>query len=423
MKPLPGKTTKAQPRPLPPHLKSKLKKQLDDWLDSRVIEPAPPNSPWSSPLVPVKKKNGETRWAVDYRVLIQFTVKDHRPIPNVMEKLANIKSTNRKLLRYFGSIDLQSAFNHTEVAEDSKIKTAITTPLGLFVFKKMGFGLQNAPGAFSDLVRALENRIAKNTKLAEQALMYFDDALLCASTWKDFMEILEAFLKACKDMDLRINPKKCTFGLRTVTWLGHELSDEGIRPAKTLTDTIRNWSTPQNVKELRSLFGTFSYYRRFIHGFAERTAAMRKLLQKDAEFVWTKQHDTEMEDLKEALTTKPILAHPDFTDNAKTFVLYVDSSKTGVGAVLMQEQPVKQKDGSTKMMEVVPAYGSKALNQAEQHYGAYKKELLGIIYDLNHFRYYLQSKRFIICTDHKGLEWLTKTRASGNAAMVYRKVR
>ena len=138
---IPGKTAHAMPRPLPPHLKANLKKQLDDWLDSGVIEPAPPNCPWSSPLVPVKKKNGETRWAVDYRALNQITVKDQRPIPNILERIANLKSTDRKPLRYFGSIDLQSAFNHIEVAEDSRIKTTITTPMGLFTYNKMGFGL------------------------------------------------------------------------------------------------------------------------------------------------------------------------------------------------------------------------------------------------------------------------------------------
>ena len=110
----------------------------------------------------------------------------------------------------------------------------------------------------------------------------------------------------------------------------------------------------------------------------------------------------------------------ELTSNSKPFTVYVDSSKTGVGAVIMQEQLVKQKDGTSKNLEVVIAYASKALNQAEQHYSAYKKELLGIVYALNHFRYYIQGKRFLVCTDHRGLEWLMTTRAKGNVAMIYR---
>lgn len=416
----PGKTVKANPRPLPPHLKENLQKQLDAWLASGVISPAPPDCPFSSPMVPVKKKNGEIRWAVDYRALNNITTKDHRPIPNVFEKLSSLKTTTRKPLRYFGSIDLIQAFNHIEVDDESKVKTAITTPQGLWIFNKMPFGVATGPQTFSELIRILEQRLKKQTKLASQILVYFDDALLCASSWSEFLEVLEAFLNVCQNMNLKINPKKCSFGLPSMKWLGHELSDQGIQPADDLTETIKNWPKPQNVGDLRSLFGTFSYYRRFISNFAERTEKMRKLLLKDTPFEWTQEHTREMQDLQKALTSKPILAHPDFSANSKPFIVYVDSSKTGVGAVLMQEQDVHSSGGTPKKMEVVIAYASKALNQAEQHYSAYKKELLGVVYALNHFRYFLLGKKFLICTDHKGLEWLMTTRAKGNVAMIYR---
>jgi len=416
----PGRTVKSIPRPLPPHLKADLKRQLEEWQANGVIEPAPPNCPWSSPLLPVRKKDGTFRWAVDMRKLNNISIQDHRPIPNVSERLSNLKANSRKPLRYFGSIDLLSAYNHIELDEESQLKTAITTDFGLFIHKRMCFGLSSAPGVFADLIRVLERKLEQRTKLASQILLYFDDALICASSWAEFLNLLEALLLVCRELDLRINPKKCVFGLPSVTWLGHELSDQGIRPAPDLVNTIKNWPEPKNVSELRSLFGTFSYYRRFVPKFAERTEHLRKLLLKDAPFKWTRDHAAEMSDLQQALTTKPILAHPDFTPESHPFALYVDSSRTGVGAVLMQKQAVPQPDGTVKDMEVVIAYASKALNSTEQHYSAYKKELYGLVHAINHFRYYLLGKKFKVCTDHRGLEWLMSTRAKSNGPLVYR---
>lgn len=416
----PGRSVKASPRPLPPNLKENLREQLDAWLQTGVIEPAPPGCPFSSPMVPVKKKNGQIRWAVDYRELNKITYKDHRPIPNILEKLSSLKVTERKPLNYFGTVDLTQAFHHIAMDEESKLKTAITTPLGLFCFRRMPFGLHGAPQAFSELIRILESNIEQNTSLAKQILIYFDDALICGSTWEEFLTLMRVFLEQCRRMNLKINPKKCSLGNKSTKWLGHELSNKGIAPAKELTQTIENWPTPTSVADLRSLFGTFSYYRRFIPNFAQRTLKMRTLLQKDVPFHWTKEHTMEMNDLKNSLCSTPILAHPDFSPGSRPFIVYVDSSKSGVGVVLMQEQPVTTKDGQTKWMEVVIAYASKSLTTGEQHYGAYKKELLGVVYALNHFRYYLLGKKFLICTDHRALQWLMNTRSKNNPGLIYR---
>jgi RNase H-like domain found in reverse transcriptase len=180
-----------------------------------------------------------------------------------------------------------------------------------------------------------------------------------------------------------------------------------------------NWPIPTNITELRAMFGTFSYYRRFVHDFAHRTTQMRKLLQKDTTFKWTNEHTKEMEDLKNALCSKPILAHHDFSEEAEPFVVYVDSSKTGIGAVLMQKQVICH-NWENREEEIVIFYAPKALSVSEQHYGAYKKELLGIVYAVNHFRYYLLGKKFIICTDHKALEWLINTRSPNTPNLLYR---
>lgn len=414
-----GKTVKSQLRPLPPHLKENFKTQLDAWLDKGIVEKTTSACPYSSPLVPVKKKNGNIRWAVDFRRLNNISKKDHRPIPNVFERLSSLKATSRKPLRYYGCLDLQDAFHNIPIAEDSRDKTAVITPFGLYRFLRMPFGLHIAPQVFAELVGKLEDKLKELSKKSDQILIYFDDCLICGSTFEEFMELLELFLNVLRTMNLKINPGKCQLGLSSTKWLGHEISDEGIKPAQELTNTVKDWPTPRSVTELRAFFGTISYYRRFIPRFAERTNQMRKLLQKNTPFIWTEKQETEMKDLKEALCTKPILGHPDFTKDANPFILYVDSSKTGVGAVISQEQTLEY-NNKTQEAEVVIAYGSRTLTTGEQHYSAYKKELLGMVYAIHHFKYYLYGRKFIVRTDHRALEWLLKTRTQNAPSLLYR---
>jgi hypothetical protein len=175
-------------------LKKNLKEQLDAWVKKGVVEKASTACPFSSPLVAVKKKNGQIRWAVDYRALNSISRKDHRPIPNVFEKLSTLKAGSRKSLRFYGALDLVDAFLNIPIVEEDRDKTAITTPFGLYRFLKMPFGLHGAPQAFAELIRLLEERIENATDLSEQILIYFDDCLLCASPWEEFLSLLDIFL-------------------------------------------------------------------------------------------------------------------------------------------------------------------------------------------------------------------------------------
>jgi hypothetical protein len=211
-----GKTCKAAVRPLPPHLKDDFRKQLDAWLDKGIVERAPDSCPFSSPLVPVKKKNGQIRWAVDFRQLNAISRKDHRPVPNVFERLASLKSTVRKPLRYFACLDLQDAFHNIPMDEDSRDKTAIVTPFGLFRFLRMPFGLSGAPAAFAEMVRLLEELLeGENPLLALQILIYFDDCLLCAQDWKEFLILLRLLFKTLRQMNLKMGPDKL---YRKIPW-------------------------------------------------------------------------------------------------------------------------------------------------------------------------------------------------------------
>ena len=235
-----GKTVKAACRPLPPHLKKNLKEQLDAWVSKGVVEKASSACPFSSPLVPVKKKNGQIRWAVDYRALNSISRKDHRPIPNVFEKLSSLKAGSRKPLRFYGALDLVDAFLNIPIVEEDRDKTAIITPFGLYRFLRMPFGLHGAPQAFAELIRLLEDRIGESTELAEQILIYFDDCLLCGSTWEEFLLLLEVFLTQLRKIHLKINIKKCQLGLPSIKWLDMNY------PTK-VSNLLRNLRVPSKI--------------------------------------------------------------------------------------------------------------------------------------------------------------------------------
>jgi Reverse transcriptase (RNA-dependent DNA polymerase) len=232
----PSKTCNTPLRPLRPHLKESFKEQLDAWLEKGIVERANDSCQFSSTLVPVHKKNGGIRWAVDFQNLNKITRKDRRPVLNVFDKLASLKADTQKSFRYFASLDLQDAFHNIEMAdEQSKDATAIITPYGLYRFLQLPFGLASAPNVFSDIINLLLEKIQKiYPKLAPQILVYFDDGLICAQDWREFLQVLRLFLQALRRMGLKLNAKKCNLAVSSIKWLDHKVSDQGICPDSQL---------------------------------------------------------------------------------------------------------------------------------------------------------------------------------------------
>jgi hypothetical protein len=417
-----GKTCKSHLRPLPPYLREDFKTQLQSWIEKDIVTRAPGTGTFSSALVPVRKKCGAVRWCIDYRNLNAITKVDVRPVPNIMDKLASLKQTGK--LKVFGTVDLADAYFNIPVHAADQEKTAINTPFGLYQFRRMPFGLAGAPAVFNELIFRLTELMeaidpTPDKHLSKRVLIYFDDLILTARDWAEFKQVVTLLLKALQKANLKIKPTKTVLGCRSVKFLGHLISDQGLQPDDSLTTTIRNWPKPTNLKEVRALFGTLSYYRKFIRNFAARTANIRKALKSTESFQWTRQAQDEFEELKGCLISKPILSHPDFSPKAKPFILYVDTSSQGIGAVLSQEQEIEH-EGKRVQAETVIAYASKSLTSGESHYGAYKLELSGLVFAVTHFRYYLLGKKFKIRTDHKGLEWLRNRPAKALPALIYR---
>ena len=370
------------PRRLPIHKRNEAKEQVENMLNQGVIEPSA--SPWSSPVVLVKKKDGSMRFCVDYRKLNDVTKKDSYPLPRINDSLDRLEGA-----KWFSTLDLSSGYWQIEMDGQDMEKTAFATESGFFHFNVMPFGLCNAPATFERLMEQVLHGLQW-----EACLVYLDDIIVFGQTFEQEIQRLREVFQRMRDANLKLSPKKCTLFKKEVAFLGHVVSSEGVSTDPSKIAAVENWPRPTTVREVRSFAGLCSYYRRFVREFARIARPLHKLTEKGTRFEWTSECETAFNTLKMALTSSPILAFP---QEAGTFILDTDASNDGVGAVLSQVQ-----DGH----ERVVAYFSRALAKAERQYCVTRKELLALVAGVKHFHPYIYGSEFLIRTDHAALRWL-----------------
>ncbi|KRX33622.1 Retrovirus-related Pol polyprotein from transposon 17.6 [Trichinella murrelli] len=269
-------------------------------------------------------------------------------------------------------------------------KTAFTTPYGLYQFKVKPFGLFNAPGTIQRLMETSLRGL-----VGSKCLVYLEDMTetFCRIT-KEHTTRLQDVLDHLRKVGLKVKPEKCQLMKRKVAYLGHIISEKGIATDPSKTRAVKEWQAPSCVSELRQFLGLASYYRKFVNGFASIAAPLHRLLEGDAEWKWTEDCQVAFDALKHQLTSAPILAYPDFR---RRFLVDVDASGDGLGAVL------SQKDGSK---ERVVAYASRSLTKPERRYCVTRREMLRLVCALREFRPYLYGQRVLVRTDHSCLRWL-----------------
>lgn len=360
--------------------------EVNKMLKRDIIRPS--ESPWSSPVVLVRKKDGSWRFCVDYRRLNKVTKKDVYPLPRIDDTLDCLKGA-----RYFSSMDLYSGYWQIEVDEADREKTAFVTSEGLYEFKVMPFGLCNAPATFE---RTMDN-LLRHLKW-KMCLCYLDDIVVFSHTFPEHLRRLHCVLSCIQEAGLVLNPKKCQFGANEIKILGHLVSEQGVKPDPDKVAAVYNFPPPKTVHDVRSFLGLCSYYRRFIRNFCSRAKPLQELLKGGAGFCWNQDQRDSFNDLKSALTSQPILAL--FDEDAPT-ELHTDASGYGIGAVLVQQQDEKER---------VIAYASRTLSKAEKNYSTTERECLAAIWAIAKFRPYLFGKSFKIMTDHHSLCWLANLR-------------
>jgi len=371
----------------PPVHKDEINRQVNDMLKNDIIKTS--TSPYNSPLWIVPKKadsKGNKRWrlVIDFRALNEKTLGDAYPLPNISDILDQIGSA-----KYFSVFDLASGFHQIPMSEADAPKTAFSTPFGHYEYKRMPFGLKNAPATFQRLM----DRVLSGLQGIE-LFVYLDDIVIYASSLTEHNRKFHKLAERLRSANLRLQPDKCEFLRKEVTYLGHVINETGVKPDPKKVEAVLNFPRPKNVKNIKQFLGLAGYYRRFLNNFSKTARPLTALLKKDEPFVWQEPQETAFVTLRNQLCTEPLLQHPDFT---RPFVLTTDASGYAIGGILSQGDVGKDKP---------IAYASRLLNKAEQNYSTIEKESLAIVYCVNHFRPYLYGNKFTIVTDHKPLEWL-----------------
>ncbi|GFY26680.1 retrovirus-related Pol polyprotein from transposon 412 [Trichonephila clavipes] len=377
---------KQHPRRLPFAKQEEVGTLLREMQENDIIEPS--SSPWASPIVLVRKKDGSTRFCVDYRKLNDVTKKDSYPLPRIDDTLDTLSGH-----KWFSTLDLKSGYWQVEIHPEDREKTAFTSGQGLWQFKVMPFGLCNAPATFERLMETVLKGLT-----FEACLIYLDDVIIGGRTFEEHLQNIRKVLSKLSDANLKLNPSKCKFFQKEVNYLGHIISAEGVRTDPEKVSAVKNWKRPENLRELRSFLGLCTYYQKFVKGFSNIARPLHKLTESKQKFQWTKECEDSFLQLKEALTSSPILIYP---QPDKPFILDTDASNESVGAVLSQEI-----DGQ----ERVVAYWRKCLSKPERNYCVTRKELLAIVKAIEHFHHYLYGQKFLLRTDHASLTWLMNFR-------------
>jgi hypothetical protein len=260
---------------------------------------------------------------VQYRALNAITVKDSFPIPTIDELLDELFGA-----KYFSKLDLRSGYHQILLQHEDRHKTAFRTHQGHYEWLVMPFGLTNAPATFQSLM----NHIFQHA-LRKYVLVFFDDILIYSNTWQDHLKHLDAVLRVLQDNTLYVKLSKCSFGVLEIEYLGHVVTGQGVSMDKDKVQAVLNWPTPMNVKQLRGFLGLTGYYRRFIKSYAKIASPLTDLLKKEA-YQWNEQAEEAFHQLKNAVTTAPVLALPNFK---LPFILETDDSGVGIGAVLHQQ--------------------------------------------------------------------------------------
>ena len=364
-------------------------KMIKELIDEGFVVPS--NSPWASPIVIVDKKTGEKRFCVDYRKLNSITKRDVYPLPDIQLALDCLQGA-----QYFSLLDLKSGYYQIAMDPVDQEKTAFCTQDGLYEFTVMPFGLSCAPATFQRLM----DRVISGSPCLKYTcvLVYIDDVTIFSKTFDDHLTHLRLVFERLKEANLTLKPSKCFFGKSEILYLGHLITREGQYPDENKLKAIKNYPAPSNLTDVRAFVALSSFYRIYIEGFAILAKPLTDLPRKDKGFKWGETQQQTFEEMKDRLTTPPVLAHFDPT---RPIQLRCDASNYGLGCILLQKHAEKWKP---------IAFASRLMRGAELNYSISDKECLCIIYATDKFRPYLDGLHFEIVTDHCSLCWLNSKR-------------
>ena len=369
---------------IPDTYENEILKHVEEWQKTGVIEEC--TSPYNSPVFCVPKKDGGLRIVQDLRQINKNSFEDKYAIKDVQECVEVIGKANSRI---FSTMDMASGFWQQNLEEDSRDYTAFTIPLlnTQFRWRRTVMGLQGAPASFSRLTALVFRGI-------DNAITYIDDLLTHSQTHEEQMAILQQCFDRMRTFNMKFNIKKCVFGATSVTYLGFQISEEGVSPATDKVAAVRTFTPPSNMKEVRAFVGFCNYFRRMVPNFSRMAGpliAMTKLTSGWKSGQLPPEALQSFEDMKRALSSSPVIG---FAKTGGQYILTVDAATTGLGAILSQTHQNE---------EVIVSYWSRTVREHERNYTPYMLEMTAVCSALEHFHENIFGKRVIVYTDHKPL--------------------
>lgn len=365
---------------IPPSLHDRLREKLKEMLDRGIISSVEYPTEWINNLQLVEKPGGDLRICLDPKPLNACIKREHFLIPTLDDILGRLSGK-----RVFTVLDPCNGFWHLTLDRASSDLTTFMTPFGRYRWKRVPFGLNNAPEMFQRKMVQIFGDIPG-------VEVYFDDIAVAGETADEHDRALALVLERARSQNVRFNSKKIQYRTNRVQFMGHVIADGNVRPTCKYIEAIREMPRPENKSDVLRLLGLFKYLSRFIPNLSQRTAALRELTRNDVEWSWTASHEQERLSLLSCISDVPVLSifDPDVPIENQT-----DSSKDGLGSVLLQGgRPV--------------AYAPRTLTKCEQKWAQIEKELLAIVFACARFHYFLYGRDFVVQSDHKPLESLIK---------------
>ena len=385
-----------RPYPVAPHHQPELDRQVKALFDAGIIRRS--NSDYSAPVLFTPKKDGKLRMVVDYRMLNTQTVRDRFPTPTAGDLIAKTRGA-----RLFSKIDLLSGFHQLRMSDDAVRKTAFATPSGLYEFVSAPFGLTSVPGAFQ---RFMQFVLAEHIE-AGYCVVYCDDIAIFSQSDDPLVHLqhLEAVLSSLREHQLLAKGSKCEFMRREAEFLGFMVSGDGVRPLPSKIEAVIQIPVPETITHLRSFLGMCNFFRAHLPAFAEVSSPLTELLKGSKSgrqrLQWTLECDHAFAQLKDMLTSAPLLRH--FDPSLRTAV-HIDASQHAVGAVLLQWEAHEQDPRPVCFL-------SRKLQGSQWHYDARNAEALAAQVALAAWRPLLYGVPFELVSDHASLRHLFQQKA------------
>lgn len=363
-----------------------MEEYIQDSLTAGIIRPS--SSPAGAGFFFVEKKDKSLRPCIDYRGLNDITIKNRYPLPLISTAFELLEGA-----KVFTKLDLRNAYHLIRIKQGDEWKTAFNTPTGHYEYLVMPFGLTNAPAVFQNLV----NDVLRDM-LNVFVFVYIDDILVFSPDEETHKDHVRKVLQRLLDNQLYVKAEKCEFHKPSVSFLGFVLSEGEIQMDPAKVSAVAEWATPRSRKEVQRFLGFANFYRKFIRNYSSIAAPLHNLTSPNQAFVWSTECETSFNLLKKSFTSAPVLTLP---DSRQQFIVEVDASDVGVGAVLSQINPDNGKLHPC-------AFLSKKLSSAEQNYDVGDRELLAVKVALEEWRHWLEGAQqpFQVWTDHKNLEYL-----------------